>query len=137
MERFVFETDIIVPRLELHRHRYEIDFDTMRQLLAGLRDGINELGIDEQELKQLLTDEGEISTVVAMTGKQDVVRRLIDSLARSAWLNDLPWKLDQAEGYGIDEARFKECVRAYIMPDDDHPLGVDRILPSDESNTEP
>jgi hypothetical protein len=127
MRRFVFEADIIVPRLELHRQRYEISMEDMRRLLDMVPAADNELHVTAEDLDDLLTNTGEISTYVSMSARQDAVRKLLTALSKVAWENDLPWKLDQAEGYGIGDERFHECVRAYIMPDENHPLGVGSV----------
>jgi hypothetical protein len=123
MRRFVFEADIIVPRLELHRQRYEISMEDMRRLLGMVPAADNELHVTAEDLDDLLTNTGEMSNFVRMSARHEAVRKLLTALAKTAWENDLPWELDQAEGYGIGDERFHEYVRAYIMPDDDHPFG--------------
>lgn len=124
MRRFVFETDIIVPRLELRRQRYELSMNDMRALLQAISAADNELNVTAEEMDDLLTNAGTIATYVETAGRGAAVRKLVDALSKAAWENELPWKLDQAEGYGIEDERFHECVRAYIMPDEDHPLGA-------------
>ena len=124
MEKIVFENDIVVPRLSLVRCRYEVALSELSSLLAGLQPSENPLCVTAEEVRDYLCNKGQLTTVTKIQGSTGAINKLIDELAKSAWLNDLPWKLDQVEGFGIGEEKFHECVRAYIMPDDDHPLGL-------------
>ena len=128
MRRFVFETDVIVPHLELRRQRYELSMNEMRALLKVVQPSDNELHVTAEELDDLLSNTGQMSSYVAMADRGSAVKKLVAALSKAAWEDDLPWKLDQAEGYGIGDERFDKCVRAYVMPDDSHPHGAGKSV---------
>jgi len=129
MEKFVFENDIVVPKLSLVRCRYEITLEKLRELLDGLPPEQNTMNVTAEDLRDYLNNTGEFATAVKLQGTASAVNKLLDTLAQSAWLSDLPWKVDQVEGFGIGDEKFHKCVRAYIMPDDDHPLGAGTFTP--------
>jgi hypothetical protein len=111
---FVFESDIAVQYTEMHRRQYELDDETMATVLAGISKDDNLMGIDIDELRDLLNGRGEISTLIATTGNQAEVTEFLRKIASQAWEQHVPWKLEQAESISRDDGRFEEFVRAYV-----------------------
>jgi hypothetical protein len=115
MEKFVFEADIIVPRLEMKRHRFELTRVEMEQLLNGVLPlpGFSDITVDE--LRDLIRGEGEKSSYVRLQGAEQLKQQLLIRLAAEAWLNDIPWTITQSTDHGLDDPRFDKLVSAAVV----------------------
>lgn len=110
----VFEADVIVQVSELHRRQYELDDELIIDLLNGMTKEENPLAITIDELRDLLAGKGEISTIVKTAAKANEIQIFLGTLARYAWSEHLPWKMEQAEWISRDDGRFERYVRAYM-----------------------
>ena len=114
MDKFVFEADIIVPRLEVHRHRFVLDTEAMKQLLAATPMCMFDSSLTVTEVRDLIKKEGEISDVLKLRGDEEVREAVLTALATHAWLNDVPWTITMIQDDGMNEPRFGKLAGVYM-----------------------
>jgi hypothetical protein len=114
MDNFVFEADIIVPRLESRRHKFVLSVDEMAGLLGRIP--TLEIGatLTVDELQHLVRNDGEISSVLRLMGDSETRDHVLRTVAAHAWLDDIPWTVTQSTDEGWGDPRFGKLVRAYM-----------------------
>jgi hypothetical protein len=118
MNKFVFEADIIVPRMELKRHRFELDWQQMEQLLAQSGPVNLHGALSAADVCELIDGKGEFVTKAVLDIGSDARARILRSVAAQAWLNDIPWTITQCSAYGTDDPRFDKLVSATMQADE-------------------
>lgn len=116
MDRFVFEADVIVPRLESHRHRFVLDQETMKAVIASIPTAELGLTLNADELQGLIRNDGELANVLKLKGDLTTREHILKTVAAHAWLNDIPWTITQSTDAGQDDPRFDRLVAAYMEP---------------------
>lgn len=119
MEKIVFEIDVVQPRREVHRCKFELDKQQVEQLLNPIDAAIYGFEGTVDELIDLVTNSGAVSTVIALKGEQESAQQYVRNFAAKAWLNDLPWQVTNITDDGVDDARFGGLVDAYVKAIDD------------------
>ena len=114
MATIVLVADVVVAHVVRERTRFELSEGFAQKLLAKLDENKNRLDVDVAELKDLLNNTGEISSMVALRGQQADVRELLAALAISAWDHEIPSTVDETEYSGRKEMHFEGFHDAYI-----------------------
>lgn len=114
MENFVFEADIIVPRLESRRHRFVLDREAMEAVIAAIPPAELGLILNVEELRELICKTGKLANVLKLKGDSTARDYILKTVAAHAWLNDIPWTITQTTGAGQDDPRFDRLVNAYM-----------------------
>lgn len=124
MEKFVFELDIVQPRREVHRCKFELDMEQVEKLLnPGMAAAFGFSGTVE-ELKDLMSKTGAVSTAVALAGAQHSVNQYVRHVAAQAWLNDLPWQVTKEHEEGVYVASVGDLIEAYVKAADDNTISM-------------
>jgi hypothetical protein len=118
MENFVFEADIIVPRLEARRHRFVLSVDDMAALLGQIPPLVMGASYSVDELQHLVCNDGEISNVLKLKGDNETRDHVLKTLAAHAWLYDVPWTITESTDAGFEDPRFGKLVRVYMEHQD-------------------
>ena len=113
----MFEADIVVPRLELQRHRFVLAPDAMAKLIADITPHALDVSITLDDLQGLIRKDGELMNVLKLKGDDTTREYILKTLAAHAWLNDVPWTITQSSDEGLDDPRFGKFVRAYMESD--------------------
>lgn len=127
MAKFVIEAEIMVPRWEKHWRHYYLDEQTVEQLIAELTPEQSGLIENAEELRDLLTNKGEVSSVIKLNGTQAEVMQFLTELAKSAWKDSVPWDLDETEFVYTGDEKFYQYKRAYVITDEDFNCCIDRM----------
>jgi hypothetical protein len=114
MEKFVFEADIIVPRLESRRHRFVLNRDAMEKFLAEMPPPLPCMNLTLQDLRDLIRNDGEYMNVLKLKGDSESREFLLRDVAAQVWLNDIPWTVTQSTDVGQGDPRFGRLVAAYM-----------------------
>jgi hypothetical protein len=114
MVNFVLEADIVVPRLESHRHRFVLDRETMERVIAAIPSTELGLTLNAEELRGLICNDGELANVLKLKGDVTTREYILKTVAAHAWLNDIPWTIIQTTDAGQDDPRFDRLVGAYM-----------------------
>lgn len=114
MEQFVFEADIIVPRLESRRHRFVLDRDGMEKFLAEMPPPLPWVNLTLDDLRDLIQKDGEFMNVLKLKGDSESREFLLQAVAAQIWLHDIPWTITQSVDDGQADPRFGRFVSARI-----------------------
>jgi|JI10StandDraft_1071094.scaffolds.fasta_scaffold1654697_2 hypothetical protein len=114
MENFVFEADIIVPRLESHRHRFVVDQHAMEKFLAEMSPPLPGFNLTLDDVRDLIRNDGQFMGVLHLKGRADQRDFMLRSVAAQVWLNDMPWTITQSADEGQDDPRFGRFVSASV-----------------------
>lgn len=117
MENFVFEADIIVPRLEYRRHRFVLDRDAMENFLANMPPPLPWVNLTLDDLRDLIQNDGEYMSVLKLQGNGETREFLLRAVAGQIWLHDIPWTIIESVDNGQDDPRFGRLVSARIDGD--------------------
>lgn len=135
MTTIVFVADILVEHVSRERRHFELSEEVASELLAKLGGEKNKLGVNVDELKNLLKNRGEISSAVVLGAQRDEVKKLLTALTVSAWEHEVPFTVDETEYCGRNEERFDGFQGVYMKEGDEWDLGVKSFAELEHGNT--
>ena len=115
MSQIVFEAGVMIPNWTKEwRHYYLSDVDAAN-LIATLPEECKGIIESVDELRDLLSGTGVVSTRVALSGNKDEVMKMLTAMAKAAWKNSVPWDVDETEFMYKGDEKFGRYLRAYVQ----------------------
>ena len=114
MTTFVFEAEVMVPMWHKEWLHYYLDEDVVAKLLKNLTPEQNGVIENVDELHDLLTTTGQISTVNKLDGRNAQVMNMLTALAKAAWKEGVPWDVDETEYMYKGDEKFYKYLCAYV-----------------------